>query len=343
MIRRAILAIALLLAAGCGDSPVGPSDPQLAASGAAGITPVSISLSGRTELTHPGDTSQLAATLTMSDGTTRDVTRDAAWAPGGQYGVLSISKEGLLKAVGYGRAQVSVTYSVRATAPVSVLPPGTHLLQGLVGEGTFRVGGAKVEVALASGTQYSTVTFPDGHYALPAAGAVTLRVEKDGYAPQVKQLTVGRDEEVNFDIRRNLDSADIRGVYTLTMTASASCKLPSQYMRRTYTARIDGADGMLGVVVAGADMEAWGDAGFRGFWEGDALRFDISDSYLTDAVFIERVEPSMNLAYSGLARGSFANGRIVATLNGSIQYRSVMGAVQVDCYAGDHRMEFVRQ
>lgn len=326
----------VLMTAGCGDkNPVQPRIPD-------GKTPVSMSITGNTSLAAPGETSQLTAVVTYSDGSTQDVTRQATWHPESPYGVVTISA-GLLRALSYGRAPFTATYGARGSGVANVLPPGTFLLKGVVAEGGFALDKVAVEVTLATGARYQATTDLTGRYALPAAGQVTVRAEKAGYPALVRQLTIEHDEELNLDLRPPHDPAVLAGVYELAMIASPSCSLPPEYSRRTYAARIRTQGDRLGVEVAGADMEAWGDAGFTGVQQGTDLRFDIYGTYTYgDTVFVERVQSNTNLAYTGTARGRFEAGRITATLDGEFQLRHLTGTVQTSCVAADHRMEFMR-
>jgi hypothetical protein len=336
---RALVTVALLAAASCGDkNPVRPGLPE-------GVSPVSMAITGNTSLSGPGDTSQLTAILTLSDGTTRDVTGQATWHPQGPYGpVISVSA-GLLRALSYGRAPFTATYGVTGSGVANVLPPGTFLLKGVVAEGGFALDKVAVEVTLATGARYQTATDVAGRYALPAAGLVTVRAEKPGYPALVRQLTIEHDEELNLDLRAQSDPAVLAGVYQLTMIASPSCTLPAELLQRRYAARIRGTQGLI-VDLSGASMEAgWSaDAGFTGALNGNEVTFYIHDTYThdNDYVFIERLPSGMNLAYSGKATGSLEEGGVVATFRGTIQHRSPAASTGATCDAPDHRMEFVR-
>lgn len=332
---RALVAVALLAAASCGEkNPVQPRLPE-------GVSPVSMAITGKTSLNGPGDSSQLTAIVTLSDGTTRDVTREATWESESTYPVVTIYA-GFLKALRYGRAVFSARYGVTASGSVTVHPAGTYVLSGVVAEGEFPLDAVRVEVTFQSGQRFEENTDLVGRYALPAAGVVTLRAEKSGYPTVVKQLTIERDEDLDLDLRR-LDDRQVQGVYQLTMIASPSCTLPAELLQRRYTARIRGTQGLT-VDLTGANMEAWEGAGFEGVQNGNEVNFFIRDTYdiSNDYVFIERLPSGMNLAYSGTATGSLEEGGIVATFRGTIQHRSPAASTGATCDAPDHRMEFVR-
>ena len=102
-VHAAILLGALAAAPGCGgkQGPAGPSGSTVAQT---------LTISGATTISQPGQTSQLTATALFSDGTTKDVTADAVWG-GGMRPVdaqrLVTLSRGLMTAVAYGWANVS--------------------------------------------------------------------------------------------------------------------------------------------------------------------------------------------------------------------------------------------
>src|SRR5690349_15769017 len=71
---------------------------------------------------EPGQTRQLAATATLSTGTTSDVTQQATWLSSAP-GVATVSSAGLVTAVAEGEVEISATYqSVKGTLGVGVRP-----------------------------------------------------------------------------------------------------------------------------------------------------------------------------------------------------------------------------
>jgi hypothetical protein len=96
----------------CGSSPVAPPPSTTSVQ----VRPAANS-SGALA---PGETRQFSATASQSNGTTTDVTTQAAWQTS-SASVATISPAGLLTAVSEGEAEVSATYqSVKATFGVSV-------------------------------------------------------------------------------------------------------------------------------------------------------------------------------------------------------------------------------
>jgi hypothetical protein len=341
IVRGVLLCGALVAVAGCQNK--NPASPSPALSTAAG----GITIAGNTALNQPGDTSQLTAAMISADGTTGDVTNVAVWSGGD--GVVTV-RGGLLTAVEYGRGLIKATAEgLVQSMPVRVLPEGMFLLQGHVTESGGPLAQTRVEVTSTSGT-VSATTNGSGLFALPGAGPVSVRTEKTGYQAAVRQLTVEGDATVDIVLLREAGTpGNIRGWYTLTFTASPSCALPPEAMRRTYAALVD--EGRLinrpedlVVTLSGADFVGWAnDDGFTGRLQGKTVRFDITDSFDADYAVIERIGKTMDLYYSGTATGTVSDRAIVTTFSGKLIVRSATGpGTLAECTASDHRLELVR-
>jgi hypothetical protein len=204
---------------------------------------------------------------------------------------------------------------------------------------------------------------------------VVVRVEKEGFVAQEKQLTVERDEVVGFELQRIITSTDsIDGVYTMTFTAAPGCALPPEVMQRKYLARItekagpppafgdlggrlpgtaDYKDGWLLVELDGLGS-CWFEGGFTGKREGSIVRFDIvgDPETLLQYLFTEAVDgwcPGVNglwwgscsgryLDYTGTATGMIVDGNILTEFNGDVR---LYGAQSARC-TGYHRLDFTR-
>ena len=342
VVLSVLIAGVLAAAIACDDknpvAPTGPSGPSVQALTIGGLQP----------LQHPGEVLQLSATATFSDGSTRDVTADVRWASGDAR-VVTVQSGGQLTGTGYGRTIVTAFHPAggpSARADARVMPEGMFLVSGRVtGEGHFELPDVAVSVTLPDTTVVRTTTDEVGRYKLPGRGDVVVRAEKVGYSPEELPAAVDRDIEVSFELDRLQDSGSIAGSYTLVFTASPSCTLPADVMRRQYIARIYEPK-TLWVELTGADMEAWDWAGFTGTREGNTVHFDINDSFsFFEPVFVERLDPGHNLAFAGVATGAIEEDAIVVVFNGRVQLRSVTGfppSVFAECRAADHRLEFVR-
>jgi hypothetical protein len=165
-----------------------------------------VAISGNVSLTRVGETSQLTATATFSDGSTKDVSSEPSvrWTSN-DPAVLTVSPSGLLTVVVFGSTGVSVTYQNRAAGQnVTATPPGTFVVAGWVRE----PGQSGVPVVRVTDTASgrTTQTNQGGSYSvaqLPAA-QVHLRFEKDGYEP------------VEYDAKPTDSEVAIQGVIRLT-------------------------------------------------------------------------------------------------------------------------------
>jgi hypothetical protein len=124
-----IVAVALVAVASCGE---GPAAPTALPHPLPGLT--SLTLTGNTSLTGIGGTSKITATGHFTDGSAKDVSADMLWfteIPG----VLTISSDGLVSAVGLGVTSVFVTRQpVFQSILLTVTPPGTMAVGGWTSE-----------------------------------------------------------------------------------------------------------------------------------------------------------------------------------------------------------------
>lgn len=199
----------------------------------------------------------------------------------------------------------------------------------------------QARVRISSSTDHmSTTTNLRGVYMLPARGDSEVRVEMDDFEPQLKRLTVARDEQLDFQL--TFKGRGFGGIYGLTFLASASCAPPADVMRRTYIAQITKtAPSALVVALSGAEFEVWGEAGFVGRRDGPALQFEITSDYSSDYQFIEWLDANRELALTGTATAAVGE-TFVAVFKGSAVVRQRSGATLAQCDAGDHRLEFTR-
>jgi hypothetical protein len=347
--RTRIMAItltigALAAAVACGDKKgfVSPSPPETS----------TLSISGPTTLRQPGETSQLAAIVTLKDGTKLDVTGGTAWSggtrSGGSQRVVSVTR-GLLTAVAFGETTIAATYStmsLNAAVPVRVAPDGMFFVSGHVRAGAAGVPAARVEATSPAGT-LSTVTESDGSYFVPAAGDVTLRVEKDGYRPEVRRLTVNRDVQADVDLQWIPVAGDPVGIWRLTIAASSSCSssLPPEAMRREYTAEVErkAQDVTVWLSGGGGPGALW-EWGFTGTHDGTTIVFRLSGDPRDDYSALEQLDSSRVLGYSGTAVGTATDTSMVAVLSGQVVVTTSgwPRSTLAECSADNHRLVFLR-
>jgi hypothetical protein len=332
------LVLAFLVgAAGCGDdnragptSPTTPNQPVVR----------SLNIGGVTTLQRPGEEVQLTAMATYSDGTTRNVSSEANWNAD-HSDIVSVGRSGLLTARSYGQCNVTASYaSVSARVAVRVMPEGMFVLSGRISDETG-LPLSSARVSITSSTDLSTSTNQEGMYTLPARGDTQVRAEMDGFEAQIKRLTVAGDQTLDFQLR--FETGGFGGMYRLNFIASTSCSLPPETMRRTYLARVvDESSGLVSVDLSGAAFSVWGLAGFVGRRNGSEVQFDITSDYSAEYQFIERVDPSRELAFSGTAAGEVGS-TFVTTFSGTVIVRQWSGhSILAQCQAGNHRLEFTR-
>ena len=156
-------------------TPTSPSTPSPSVT--------SLSISGNLTLTAVGETSQLTATATLSDNTTKDLTTSGRWQWGDSR-VITISSGGLVTVVGFGATWISFVYQTRgATGNVTATLPGTFAIGGRVREpGVGNVPNVTV-VDTISGR--SATTGSDGEFSIAELPRLPahLKAEKEGYEP----------------------------------------------------------------------------------------------------------------------------------------------------------------
>jgi hypothetical protein len=83
------------------------------------------------------------------------------------------------------------------------------------------------------------MTDSSGHYKFKGvAGVLQVQASKDGYVPATQDVS-SDTEHVNLELTPGVPYAAIDGVYRLTFTSAASCRLPDEPRHHTYTATFD--------------------------------------------------------------------------------------------------------
>ena len=187
-----LLGFAAGLAAGCRDSgqPLTPTSVPLS------DRLLALTVTGRTSLTAIGETSQLTAIATASDGTKREVVADVSWNSLNSA-VVTISSSGLATAVGFGGARIDVSHrSVSTTVQILVTPAGTFVVTGNVREpGQGGLAGVHV-LEPVSGS--ATLTDQSGNYMLAALASTHLLFEKAGYEPGALEIPANRTADMRM-------------------------------------------------------------------------------------------------------------------------------------------------
>jgi len=170
----------------CGGSPTSPTFPVNPNTGpppppAPFVT--GLKVTGATTLSALGETSQLTAIATVSDGTTRDVTSEAQWQSM-DPAVVAVSSHGVLTAVAFGTTEIRALYEAKfAQFAVVATPPGTFVAFGRVREpGKGGVNGVRVsDPQSGRSTVTATTSGEDGRYSIGGLTNTRLAFAKDGY------------------------------------------------------------------------------------------------------------------------------------------------------------------
>jgi hypothetical protein len=181
LVGVALLA-ALCAGAACNRSVKTPTGPTTGVSDPAPSPPaqvIALIVTGNVSLGAIGETSQLTARATMSDGSIKDVTSAAQWTSE-DVTALTVTPGGLVTVVRYGRTFVRAAYAPKSGGvAISATPSGTSIVWGRVREpGNSGVGGVRV-VEPVSGM--STTSDGQGSFTIGALTALRLTFEKDGF------------------------------------------------------------------------------------------------------------------------------------------------------------------
>jgi hypothetical protein len=154
------------------DTPTTPSSAPVSA----------LEVTGATPLTVIGQTVQLKATATLSDGTSQNVTTTATWRSS-DAGVATVSSAGVVRALSSGVATITATYqgkTATTAVPTSTGPSTNSVMTATIDGAPFSA--ATVSVIMSpnpgvpsgqllgiSGTSGFTVPFQILEIAVPAA------------------------------------------------------------------------------------------------------------------------------------------------------------------------------
>ena len=341
--------VASALVASCDKTPTSPSViPPGSLSTAAIVTRIDIDVP---ESLPPGQSAQLTAAASFSDGSTRNITDEAVWMVG-DPSVLSISKSGFAMAHKTGDVFVRAVLGTIESGQkeVLVLPVGTYKVGGYVEDGEVPVPEARVEVTGGSAAGLFAVTrpFPSGgsYTLLGVSGNTQFRITKDGYQPLVQTVHVTGHQQINFDLTPLISRANLSATYTLTISAAARCRsmLPEEIRIQTYTAVLAQDLARLTTRLAGASFvgdetrtynsfegavepaRAWFQLRGADFYEEDPIGDSGPGTDFSD-VFVQ-LSPSTFLVVGGLATVAVSAAGLSGNLNGVIETVQWVGAGQ---------------
>jgi hypothetical protein len=351
---------AVALACCGGDGNRGPVAPTAATPvvGTPAVDAVtSLQVTGNTNLTSVGETSQLTATAGFLSGASRDVTSETIWHSFNPE-VVTISARGLLTAVTLGRALINASFTTWANPAfqtramnreVVVLPSGTFILRGGVNEpGNLGISNARVEVVGGPPAGRFTMTDGFGGYELfGLSGDVRVTVTKEGYIAPTKSVSMTQNRRLDFEILPAVPPIAISGDYRLTFTASQRCasQLVQEARTRTYRARINQDQASVEVLLSEANFAEPND--FHGRIEANSVTFSIG-GWGYGAV--EQLGPTIYLAIWGTATATVTLPTISGGFNGGMElweapngFYGMERRQAASCIASDHQFTFTRQ
>jgi hypothetical protein len=210
--------------AGCGGTPVAPPPPPPTITG--------VSLAGITDPAVAGQTVQLEATATFSDGTTQKVTSQASWTSSSDA-VATVSSTGMVTFVSAGEVDLRATYrATTGTTHVTVVPIIVrYALDGVVSDAANKRGvqNARVEILDGPNAGRSTQTDGTGAYRIAdiAAGRITIRVTHPSFETSERSVTLSADTRLDIAIRARVDVTGFYGTFNVKFTiAEQTCQFP---------------------------------------------------------------------------------------------------------------------
>ena len=193
LVRGLLLLSGLLVLSGCGDD----APPLTAPTPAPQPFSIAISVSPNPLTLSLGQTLQLRADVTLSDGSTRDVTSQAVWSVVDTR-VATIDARGVATARGYGQTSFFARFEDRATIALRVevpVPPELRMpLTGVVrDQQDVPVPGAVVMLIQGDVTTLGDSTDDNGFFELGTAyGDVRLRVSRYGHLDAIVAVPADR-------------------------------------------------------------------------------------------------------------------------------------------------------
>lgn len=343
------LALAGLLGA-CDDGPTEPSPQNVP------VTTTRLEITGPNTIA-PGESAQFSATAYQSDGSTRDVTNEAEWRSGNHW-ALTISATGLATGRDRGEASIGAGFAGRTAwkNDVVVVPADTYRLVGTVTDASLPVPGARVEVTAGIGQGLLALTNSVGYRLYGVSGDIEVRVTREGYQEQRKNLQVTTHQKLDFDLALSRPRDEVAGTYTLTVTAAAECRseLPEEARIRTYTAVVEQDGPRLTVSLEGSTFATgYGRTfnSFHGTVEPNRVTFLLNGYYAHDFYLylpdvVEQLAAPTLFSVSGSVVTTVSPAGLAGSLDGVIETLEDLspGKFQriASCRSSGHQFVFSR-
>ncbi len=228
-----VVACVLPLAQCINGSPEGqvPTSPTTPTTPAPTLT--SVAVTGLSGAVTPGQTAQLAASASYSDGTTQTVTQQATWESGNPS-VATVTPAGLVSFVALGDADVRATYrSVVGTTRVSVsaAPVRRFPLAGTLTDldNDRGVEGVRVEVTDGADAGRTATTDVTGAFALAnlAEGTFSVRITHPYYEVTVRPVTLAQVTRLDVALKPVVNVAGLYGTFNVALQVRRqNCETP---------------------------------------------------------------------------------------------------------------------
>jgi hypothetical protein len=309
----------------------------------------------------PGATVQLSATVVYSDGRRRDVTTAAVWTSL-NTSILTVASSGLATGHAMGDTRLHVNYqeTIRgvlhidsASQDVIVIPSGTFKLIGSISSPLMPqpLSGVAIELTAEDGQVMSMLTDTAGFRFYGVSGRVRLRVSQRFHQPYDETIDV--TDHLHHDVRLALTDpgVNIAGTYTLTITASDSCKsaLPPDARIRSYTAVVNQRGPLVDVSLRDATFFNNANRFFGSFdatgRPGLSLEENPEGVESLGAEVIEQLDAASLFTPIGLIVLQVSADRLEGPLDGRLELRRLDAGIPVvvaTCKATDHRVTFVK-
>jgi hypothetical protein len=312
----------------------------------------------RLELNGPGTVyigqpAQFTVTAHQSDGTARDVTREAAWRSFNSN-LLTMTTPGLFTGRSAGQTGVSVMLSGRGAtiSEVIVVPPGTFRLIGFVrDEGVPVEAVVRIEDEALGRTEWQTQG--SRYIVFGVAGATRVTVVKSGYELETKSQVLTTHQRIDFDLVLTRPRTDVSGRYTLTITAAPDCStLPPDLLSRSYAAVVAQSGPTTTVTLEGAQFASSGNRTynrFTGIHEVDRVTFRLILPYNYYSEFqypdvFEVLAPDNYYTFHGTAVAFLGPATLSGSLDGFIgTYSGPTIRGTGGCRSANHRFVLARR
>ena len=195
----------IFTALGCSSSAGAPSAPSSpGASSTATVRSIHV-IGPPNSYIVVGDTAQFTAVANRSDGTTTDVTAQAAWSTSDAT-IFAVAAGGKVTAMRVGSADIRATWEGLTDKDYTTAQPFlTFTLYGAVTEAPpdfDAIAGARVSITPA-GASGDVVTDASGAFSFPPlkGGPYTMTVRRDGFVAQSRAVTLTRDTRADFPLQ----------------------------------------------------------------------------------------------------------------------------------------------